>query len=243
MGDKKRLIILVFLVVGIAAAAYTWYPIVLGKKTPPRRPPQVYEVPTLIEVPAQKAPQAAKEKAPTTPAPTAPREAKKEAVAKAPTEAPAEKAAERFGLDFPPFVIVAEADECERRLKEDGLTTFRAIRHLDHGLYTAVVGPFPSAAKASQVMAEIKAKPGQATTEQRSPGEFFVEDGPYNLREVVHRASEIRRKGHGVRVAVVDGRAPIYRIRTAMKLDQAQASKLSSQYREAGCPNRIVAGR
>lgn len=237
MGDKKRLIVLAFLVVGIAAAAYTWYPLLVGKKPPPRRPAQLYEVPTLIEVPVQKAP--------ATPAEKAPRELRKEAVTKTRPEAPpaAEKAAEGFGLEFPPFVTAAEADECERRLKQDGLTTFRAVRHLDHGLYAAVVGPFPTAARASEAMAEIKAKRGPAPSDQRSPGEFFFEDGPYNLREVVQRATEIKRKGYGVRVSLVDGRAPIYRIRTAMKLDQAQASKLSSQYRELGCPNRIVASR
>jgi len=236
MGDKKRLIFLVLLVIGIAAVAYTWYPRLFPKKTVVRRPAPQYEVPTLIEVPAQKAPAAPAEKRP--------REPEKEAVAKARPEAPAaEKAPERFGLEFPPFVTAAEADECERRLKQDGLTTFRDVRHLDHGLYAAVIGPFPTAAKASEIRAELRAKPEPGRPEQRSPGEFFFEDGPYNLREVVQRATEIKGKGYKVRVSLVDGRAPIYRIRTAMKLDQAEASKLSAQYREFGCPNRIVASR
>lgn len=245
MGDKKRLIFLVFIVVGIGAVAYTWYPRLFPKKAPVRRSAPIFEAPTLIEVPTEKPAPSAKGKPSTSPMAKAPPEAEKEAATKARPEAPttAERGPERFGLEFPPFVTAAEANECERRLKQDGLTTFRAIRHMDDGLYAARVGPFPSAGKASEVMAEVKAKPGLPPSEQGTSGEFFFEDGPYNLREVIQRAMEIRGKGHGIRIVPVEGKAPIYRLRTTMRLDHAQASTLSGHYRELGCPNRIVASR
>jgi len=138
--------------------------------------------------------------------------------------------------------MAAEADECERRLKQDGLTTVRSVTHLDGGLYGVVVGPFPSAAKAAEAMAAVKAKPGPPR-EQGTPAEFVFEDGPYNLRDVVQRATELRGEGYKVRIVQAAGKAPIYRIRTAARLDSAQAAKLSGHYREVGCPNRIMAAR
>lgn len=227
MPDRKRLILLgILIVVGLAAATYTWYPRLFPKKAAMRPPVRILEAPRPVEVPAEK------------PAPAGP-------VAKAPPQppkAPAETPQARFGLEFPPFVTAAEADECERRLKQDGLTTIRSVTHLDGGLYGVVVGPFPSAAKAAEAMAAARAKPGPPR-EQGTPAEFVFEDGPYNLRNVVQRATELRGKGYKVRIVQAAGKAPIYRIRTAARLDNTQAGKLSGHYREVGCPNRIVAAR
>ena len=245
MGDKKQLIFLVFLLVGIGVVAYTWYPRLFPKKVAVRAPSPIVQAPTLIEVPTDKPGPPAKEKLPATEVAKAPQEPQKEKATKPRPEAPtpAEPGPARFGLEFPPFVTAAEADECEQRVNQDGLTTYRSITYMDHGLYAALVGPFPSAGKASEVMAEVKAKSGLPQSEQVGPREFFFADGPYNLREVVQRAMEIRAKGYGLRIVQVDGKAPIYRIRTATKLDTAEAQKLSSDYRQLGCPNRLVAGR
>lgn len=247
MNDKRRLILLAAVVViGIGAAAYTWYPRLFPPKRAAVRPPvRILEAPTPVEVPAQKPAPAPAAKLPAGQVAKAPPEPPK---AKAPEARPAaptpgESQPARFGLEFPPLVTVHEADECERRLKQDGLTTVRSVTHMDDGLYAVVVGPFPTAAKASEAMAALQAKPGAPPGEQGGPGEFFFQDGPYNLRGVIQRATEVRGKGHKVRITRVAGKAPIYRIRTATRLDSAQASKLSGHYRELGCPNRVVAAR
>lgn len=244
MGNRRQLILLIVILVGIGAVAYTWYPRLFPKKVVrPARP--ILEAPKLVEVPAEKPAPPAKEKPAAGQVAKAPPEAEKEKTPKPLPggPAPAERAPARFSLELPPFVSAAEADECERRLNQDGLPTFRSITYMEDGLYAVSVGPFPAAAKAAAVRAEVKAKPGSPPAEQRSPNEFFFEDGPYNLRDVIHRATEIRGKGHAVRIVQVEGKAPIYRIRSAPRLDTAQARKLSGHLRELGCPNRVVAVR
>lgn len=245
MGDKRQLILLLLILIGIGAVAYTWYPRLFPRKPPVRPAVPLVQAPTLVEVPTEKPTPPPKAKPAPSPVAKAPQEPDKEKAAKTPggAPAPAEKAPTAFGLEFPPFVTAGEADECEQRLNQEGLTSFRSVTYLDDGLYAALVGPFPNAGKASEAVAEVKAKPGSPPKQQGEAKEFFFEDGPYNLREVVQRAMEIRGKGYGVRVVVVDGKAPIYRIRTATKLDSAQVKKLSGQYRELGCPNRVVAAR
>lgn len=248
MGDKKQLIVLIFVIIGIGAVAYTWYPRLFPKTAAVRPSRPILQAPQLIEVPTEKPAPTAKGKPAAPQVTKAPREPGKEKAEKAMKPSPAgptqaEKAPTRFGLELPPFVIAAEADECERRLNQDGLRTLRSITYMENGLYAALVGPFPSAQKAAEVRAEVKAKSGPRPSEQQGPGGFFFDDGPYNLREVVHRALEIRKKGYGLRIIQVEGKAPIYRVRTAPGLDTAQASKLSGRYRELGCPNRIVAAR
>lgn len=242
MGDKKQLILLIFVLIGIGAVAYTWYPRLFPKKVAVRAPRPLLQAPKLIEVPAETpAPPTKAKPAPSqlAKAPQAPEKEKAERAMKPPT--PAERGPTRFSLELPPFVIAAEADECERRLNQDGLPTSRSITYMENGLYAVLVGPFPNAARAAEVRAEVKAKSGSRPSEQRGPNESFFEDGPYNLREVIRRALEIRKKGYGLRIIQVEGKAPIYRVRTAPRLDTAQASKLSGHYRELGCPNRVVA--
>jgi hypothetical protein len=63
------------------------------------------------------------------------------------------------------------------------------------------------------------------------------------LREVVRRAIEIRGKGYGVKIVPAEGEAPLYVLRTAARLDIAQATKLSRHYRELGFPNSVVSSR
>jgi hypothetical protein len=70
-----------------------------------------------------------------------------------------------------------------------------------------------------------------------------VGDGPYVLREVIQRAKEARAKGYPVKIVPAEGKASLYVIRTAAKLDNTQASKLSSHYREKGFPNSVVSAR
>lgn len=162
--------------------------------------------------------------------------------AKAPkAEATQDGAAGRYGLEFPLFVTVAEAEEYEKKLKEAGLPTLRTTTDLDGGLYALVVGPLPSATKASEVMGELRAKAAGSPT--AAEGGFVVTDGPYVLREVVQRAIEARGKGYRVRIVPAEGKASLYVIRTAAKLDNAQAAKLSSHYREKGFPNSVVSSR
>ena len=126
--------------------------------------------------------------------------------AKAAKEAPKAQAAvtpvapKRYGLEFPPFVLMAEADEQERRLKEAGLPTLRATISMDDGLYTLTIGPFPSAVKASEAMTELRPKSVSPSSPREAEGGFVFSDGPYVLREVVQRAQEIRGKGYGVRI-------------------------------------------
>jgi len=244
MFDRKQIILLILILVGIGAVAYTWYPRLFPKKVAVRPARPIVEAPKLIEVPAEKPAPPAREKPAASQVAKAP-EAEKAAAPKPPPGAPPqpEQRPARFSLELPPFVSAAEADECERRLNQDGLPTFRSITYMEDGLYAVLVGPFPSAAKASAVREEVKAKPGPRTSEQRGPNEFFFEDGPYTLREVIRHAMEIRAKGHGVRILQVEGKAPIYRVRTAPRLDTAQARKLSGHFRELGCQNRVVAAR
>ncbi len=128
-------------------------------------------------------------------------------------------------------------------MKEAGLPTLRATTYMDDGLYTLIIGPFPSAVKASEVMTELRAKPVASSPPREAEGGFVFSDGPYVLREVVQRAQEIRGKGYGVRIVRAEGKAPLYIIRTAARLDSAQADKLSGHYRELGFPNTVVSSR
>ncbi len=248
MGDKKQLIFLIVIIIGIGAVAYTWYPRLFPKKTVVRAPRPILQAPQLIEVPTEKPAPPAKEKPAAGQVAKAPQEPRKEKAEPAMKPRPggpmpAETGPTRFSLELPPFVIAREADECERRLNQDGLPTSRSITYMEDGLYAVLVGPFPNAEKAAEVGADVKAKPGSRPSEQRGPNEFFFEDGPYPLREVIQRALEIRKKGHRLQIIQAEGKAPIYRVRTAPRLDTTQASKLSGHYRELGCSNRIVAAR
>lgn len=249
VGDRKRLAFLVAIVVMLGVAGYVWYPRLFSKK-PSLRVQQQAPPPLLIEVPQEK--EKPVEVAPTRPrAPAAPRTAAKPPPTQAPKEpkqtaraapgAPAEPRAgggKRYGLEFPPFVTMAEAEEHERRLKAAGLPTLRTVTAVDGSLYTLVVGPLPTAARAGEVIAELRAK-GPASP-AAGEGGFVFNDGPYVLREVVQRALEIRAKGYGVQIVRAEGKAPLYVIRTAASLDTAQASRLSSHYRQLGFPNSVV---
>lgn len=271
IGDKKRLMFVVAVVVMLALAGYVWYPRLLGKKPPLRarqpEPPPLLIVeqpkPPAAPTPAARAKPPAAEPAKvaaqraspepvrTTTRPPAPETVKQ--TAKAPAAAmgaakdapeptgPAARGQRYYGLEFPPFVTVAEAEEHERKLKEAGLPTLRTTTDLKGGLYTLVVGPLPSAAKATEVMAELRAKATGSPT--AGEGGFLVGDGPYVLREVVPRAIEVRGKGYAVKIVPAEGKASLYVIRTAATLDNAQASKLSSHYRERGFPNSVVSAR
>jgi hypothetical protein len=246
MGDRKRLFFLVFMVVMVGLAAYVWYPRMFSKKPPVRRPPQVVrqEPPPLIEVvPRKPEPEkpAVQVQPPVKAKPPAPQIAK---APKEPLRAPAaptpEVSARRYGLEFPPFVTPTEADDYERRLKAAGLPTLRTTASMEGGLYTLIVGPFPSAAKASEAMAELRLQPSSS---REAEGGFVFGDGPHILREVVRRAQEVRGKGYGTRIVHAEGKASLYVIQTAARLDRAQADKLSSHYEKLGFPNRVVAGK
>lgn len=228
MGDKKRLIFLVAIVVVVGVAAYAWYPRLLPKKSVMQAPKVVQAPPTLIEVPPQK------------PAPPTPPPVKTEPPPPRVTSAPASP--RRYALEFPPFATIGEADEHERRLKEAGLPTLRTTTYTDDGVYTLIVGPFPSTVKASEVMTELRAKPGGVSSPQEAEGGFVFRDGPYSLREVVQRAQEIKGKGYGVRIVPGEGKAPLYMIQTVARLDRTQATKLSDHYRKLGFPNRVITG-
>ena len=148
-----------------------------------------------------------------------------------------------WGLEFPPFAVRAEAEEYVRRLKEAGLPTLRTTRDVDGGVYTLIVGPLPSVAKALEAMTELRAKAAVPSSPTEDEGGFVFGDGPYALREAVQRAIEIREKGYGVRIVRAEGKTPLYVIRTAARLDTAQATRLSSRYRELGFPNSVVSSR
>ena len=244
MGDRKQLIFIVAMVIVLGLAGYVWYPRLFSKKPPIRvrqqEPPLVvYEAPP--PKPPVEAPPPAKAKPPAPETAKAAKETPK--AAKEPSGEslpPAPTAARRYGLEFPPFVTTVETEEYERRLKEAGLPTLRTTTDVDGGLYALIVGPLPSAAKASEAMTELRAKPAVPSSPTEGEGGFVFSDGPYVLREVVQRAMEIREKGYGVRIVRAEGRAPLYVIRTAARLDTAQANKLSSHYRELGFPNSVV---
>ena len=244
MGDKKRLVFLVFLVVMVGAAAYVWYPRLFPKKAAVRPSQVLREPPVQIE----EAPQKPENPAVQVPPPGMAKPPAPQVVAKAAKEHPRERAAaapvtpRRYGLEFPPLVTVAEADEYERRLKEAGLPTLRATTSIDDGLYMLIIGPFPSVLKASEAMTELRPKTVPSSPREAEGG-FVFSDGPYVLREVVQRAQEIRGKGYGVRIVQGEGKAPLYVIRTAARLDSAQANKLSGHYQKLGFPNQVVAGR
>jgi hypothetical protein len=245
MGDRKRLFLLVYFVVMVGLAAYVWYPRLFPKKAAVRRPPpQVLrqEPPRLIEVvppkqekPAAPAAPSAKAKPPAPQIAKAPKEPPKALAAPAPAVS-----ARRYGLEFPPFVTLAEADDHEQRLKGAGLPTLRTTTPMDDGLYTLIVGPFPSAAKASEAMAELSVK---SSSPREAEGGVVFSDGPYILRDVVRRAQEVRVKGYEAKIVHADGKAQLHVIQTAARLDRAQADKLQSHYEKLGFPNRVVAGR
>ena len=243
VGDKKRLAFLVAIIVMLGVAGYVWYPRLFSKRPPARvqqtAPPLFYEEPQEKPKPAPAQP--GKPKPPGT---AAPRVTAKPPAREAPPAmgaAPRGPAAQRrYGLEFPPFVTMTEAEVYEKRLKEAGLPTLRTVTDVDGSLYTILVGPFPTAAKANEAVSELRAKPGTPT---ESRGEYFVSDGPHVLREVVQRATEIKAKGYAVKIVRAEGKAPLYIIRTAATLDTAQAQKLSSHYRSLGFPNSVVPSR
>jgi hypothetical protein len=254
IGDKKRLAFVVGFIVLLGAAGYVWYPRLFSKRPPARV--QQTAPPLIIDEPQPKpALPPADAKKPKPPGPAAPRVAAKppagaparEAARAAPPPAAKEEgaprgptAARRYGLEFPPFVTMTEAEAYERRLKEAGLPTLRTVTDVDGNIYTLVIGPFPTASRATEAMRELGVKPGAPV---EAEGGFVVNDGPYILREVVRRATEIKGKGHGVKIVRAEGKAPIYIIRTAATLDPAQAAKLSSHYRSLGFPNSVVPSR
>lgn len=242
VGDKKRLAFVVAMIILLGAAGYVWYPRLFSKKPPVRFQP----APLFIEEPQQKpAPTAVQPGKPKPPGAPAPRVTAKPPARQAPTAVrepgrAAPPAAKRYGLEFPPFVTMAEAEAYERRLKEAGLPTLRTATDVDGSLYMLLVGPFPTAAKASEAMTELRAKPGAPA---EAEGGFVFGDGPHILRDVVQRAIEIKGKGYGVKIVRAEGKAPLYIIRTAATLDTAQAQKLSSHYRSLGFPNSVVPSR
>ena len=243
VGDKKRLAFLLAIIVLLGAAGYVWYPRLFSKRPPAR----VYQPapPLFIEAPEEKpAPTTAQPAKPKSPGSQAPRVAGKPPARQAPPAAkepgrpaPPER---RYGLEFAPFVTPAEAEGYERRLKEAGLPTLRTVTDVDGNLYTLLIGPFPTAARATEAMTELRMKPG---TPAEAEGGFIVSDGPHILRDVVQRAIEIKGKGYGVRIVRAEGKAPLYIIRTAATLDTAQAQKLSGHYRSLGFPNGVVPSR
>ena len=229
MGDRKRLIFLVFMVFVVALAAYVWYPRIFGKPAPRRPTEFVRQPPVLIEVPPP-----TQEKPAARPTPSPPQAARAPRAPAAPAPS-----ARRYGLEFPPFVTETEADEYERRLQAAGLPTLRATAYLEDGLYSLIIGPFQSAAGAGDAMTELRTKPSPP---QEAEGGFVFSEGPYVLREVVRRAQEIKGKGHGVKIARAEGKLPLHLVRTAARLDSAQARKLSEHYQKLGFPNRVVTG-
>lgn len=249
VGDKKRLAFIVAIIVMLGVAGYVWYPRLFSKK-PPVRVQQV-PPPLFIEAPEEKpAPTKAQPGKPK-PGAQAPRVAAKPPARQAPTTAKEPDGAKgaapqgpavarRYGLEFPPFVTMGEAQEYERRLKEAGLPTLRTVTDVDGSLYMLLVGPFQTAAKATEAMTELRAKPGVPA---EAEGGFVFGDGPHILRDVVQRAIEIKGKGYGVKVVRAEGKAPLYIIRTAATLDTAQAQKLSGHYRSLGFPNSVVPSR
>lgn len=245
VGDKKRLAFLVAIIVMLGVAGYVWYPRLFSKRPPARV--QQAAPPLFIEAPQEKpTPTTAQPGKPKPPGAQAPRVAAKPPARQAPTAAkepgraapPAAKG--RYGLEFPPFVTMAELEAYERRLKEAGLPTLRTVTDVDGSLYTILIGPFPTAVKATEAMGELRVKPG---TPVEAEGGFVFGDGPHILREVVQRAIEIKGKGYGVRIVRAEGKAPLYIIRTAATLDTAQAQKLSGHYRALGFPNSVVPSR
>ena len=245
MGERKQQIFVVAMVVMLALAGYFWYPRLVSKKPPVRvqqqEPPLVvYEPPppkslveatppATVKAPAPKVAKAVKE---------SPKSAKEPSGESTPRVPAVER---RWGLEFPPFAIEAEAEEYERRLRQAGLPTLRTTRDVDGGVYMLIVGPLPSVAEASAAMTELRAKLPVPSSPTEGEGGFVFSDGPYALREAVQRAVETRGKGYGVRIVLAEGKAPLYMIRTAARLDIAQANKLSSHYQKLGFANSVVA--
>lgn len=234
--DTKKLVFVGAMVVMLGLGAVVWYPRMFPAKRPirsPAPPPLVQIEPPPRPDPAQapRAPARVRDAPPATAG----------AVKAAPAETPksvtpkAMEPSQRgiYGLEFPPFVTAAEAADLERRLKDAGLPTFQTTTE-GSAHYSLVVGPFPDPAKAREAEATLGGKQG-------TPGEGGVvfSDGPYVLREVVRRALEVRGKGYEVKI-VREGDAPLYVLRTAARLDVAQAAKLSRHYRELGFSNSVV---
>jgi hypothetical protein len=254
--DRKKMVFAGAMVVMLGLGAVVWYP----RLFPAKRPIRSYAPPPLVQI--EPTPRPAPAEAP--PAPPAPASAR--AVREAPSAAtvgavkavtvqtpksvaraaavmtpkapnrpgavePSQRG--RYGLEFPPFVTAAEAADLERRLKEAGLPTSQTTTD-GSTLYTLVVGPFPDPAKAREAQAALGGKPSAS-----ADGAAVFGDGPYVLREVVRRALEVREKGYEVKI-VREGEAPLYVLRTAARLDAAQATRLSRHYRELGFPNSVV---
>ncbi|MBI4610627.1 MAG: SPOR domain-containing protein [Candidatus Rokubacteria bacterium] len=240
MGNKKLLIFVVWMVVIGGLGLYVWYPRLFPKK-PPVRAQLRQEQPLVIQVAPQAPTAQAPAPAPATPPARQPAPPPKEATPEPAAEAPATP--RRYGIEFPPFATLGEADAYQRRLKDAGLPTLRVTSHLDDGLYTLIIGPFPNLADAGEARAQLGARPGGSASPREGDAGFVFSEGPDVLREVVQRALAARGKGYGARIVRAEGRAPLYVIRTAARLDVAQSDKLSGHYRELGFPNRIVAGR
>jgi hypothetical protein len=242
--DTKKLVFAGAMVVMLGLGAVVWYP----RLFPAKRPIRSSAPPPLVQIEPQ--PRTAPAEAPPATAPPAPAPARVRAVPPpasvgagkgASVEMPKSVASREalgtskaYGIEFPPFVTAAEAADLERRLKEAGLPTFQATTTYGSTLYSLVVGPFPDPAKAREAETALGGKPGAP-----AEGGVVFSDGPYVLREVVRRAIEIRGKGYEVNI-VREGEAPLYVLRTAARLDVAQATRLSRHYRELGFPNGVV---
>jgi hypothetical protein len=226
--DTKKLVFAGAMVVMLGLGAVVWYPRLFPAKRPIRSsapPPLVQIEPARRGAPAEAPPPAAAPAPEPTPA---------RVVHEAPTAAAVVTPRGTYGLEFPPFVTAAEAADLERRLKEAGLPTFQSTTTYGSTLYSLVVGPFPDPAKAREAEATLGGKQGAP-----AEGGVVFSDGPYVLREVVRRAIEIRGKSYEVKI-VREGEAPLYVVRTAARLDVAQATKLSRHYRELGFSNSVV---
>jgi hypothetical protein len=242
--DTKKLVFAGAMVVMLGLGAVVWYP----RLFPAKRPIRSYAPPPLVQIEPRPRPAPAEAPpAPAAPAPAparvheAPTAATVGAVRAATAETPRSMARaaavvtpKAYGLEFPPFVTAAEAADLERRLKDAGLPTFQTTTE-GSTLYSLVVGPFPDPAKAREAEATLGGKQGAP-----AEGGVVFSDGPYVLREVVRRAIEIRGKSYEVKI-VREGDAPLYVVRTAARLDVAQATKLSRHYRELGFSNSVVA--
>jgi uncharacterized protein involved in exopolysaccharide biosynthesis/Mrp family chromosome partitioning ATPase len=197
------------------------------------------ELPVSAAVPSTPAPLITEPRAPRSaagPAPAGP-SAAPPLTARSPAAAPAE----RFAIEFGPFVTAAEAERAERTVNQAGHQTVRFRQPSAGTVYAVFIEQLPSTQEAQATVATLR--------QQGFPEPMVLADGPafrirvgepLALRGSVQLAERLRAHGHQVRVAAQPGEAVTFVIRHGNFASRQQADDTSVQLERLGLPNHVV---